>query len=166
MYTNILHFLKDCEVETSGTLKMLNTLTADSLKQKVYDEGRTLSQLAWHIIITWGEMTRKAGIEVDGPTDEIENPDNIEEFIKIYKSLTKSATSFIEKNWTNEMLSEKIDMYGEKWKRGFMLQVLIRHEIHHRGQLTVLMRQAGLKVPGIYGPSKEEWAAYGMPPAK
>jgi len=26
-----------------------------------------------------------------------------------------------------------------------------------------LMRQAGLKVPGIYGPSKEEWALMGMP---
>ncbi|MBI2416475.1 MAG: hypothetical protein HYV28_00920 [Ignavibacteriales bacterium] len=29
--------------------------------------------------------------------------------------------------------------------------------------MTVLMRQAGLKVPGAYGPSREEWAAYGMP---
>jgi hypothetical protein len=30
--------------------------------------------------------------------------------------------------------------------------------------MTVLMRQAGLKVPGVYGPAREEWAAYGMPP--
>ena len=29
--------------------------------------------------------------------------------------------------------------------------------------LYVLMRQAGLAVPGVYGPSKEEWGAYGMP---
>lgn len=28
--------------------------------------------------------------------------------------------------------------------------------------MTVLMRQAGLVVPGIYGPSKEEWANFGM----
>jgi hypothetical protein len=25
------------------------------------------------------------------------------------------------------------------------------------------MRQAGLPVPDIYGPTKEGWAAYGMP---
>ncbi|MBE0644676.1 MAG: hypothetical protein IH600_11400 [Bacteroidetes bacterium] len=31
-------------------------------------------------------------------------------------------------------------------------------------QLTVLMRQAGLLVPGIYGPSREEWSTYGLPP--
>jgi len=24
------------------------------------------------------------------------------------------------------------------------------------------MRQAGLKVPGTYGPAKEEWGAFGM----
>ena len=28
---------------------------------------------------------------------------------------------------------------------------------------AVLMRQAGLKVPGVYGPAREEWAAMGMP---
>jgi uncharacterized damage-inducible protein DinB len=32
--------------------------------------------------------------------------------------------------------------------------------------MTVLMRQAGLKVPGIYGPSREEWSQFGMPPQK
>jgi len=28
----------------------------------------------------------------------------------------------------------------------------------------VLMRQAGLRVPGVYGPAKEEWESYGMEP--
>ena len=28
--------------------------------------------------------------------------------------------------------------------------------------MTVLLRQAGLTVPGIYGPAKEGWAAYGL----
>jgi len=54
-------------------------------------------------------------------------------------------------------------MYGEKWTRGQSLLALMAHEIHHRAQMTVLMRQAGLKVPGVYGPAREEWAAYGMP---
>ncbi len=53
-------------------------------------------------------------------------------------------------------------MFGMMWPRGLTLQVLIRHEIHHRAQMTVLMRLAGLRVPGIYGPSREEWAERGM----
>jgi hypothetical protein len=28
----------------------------------------------------------------------------------------------------------------------------------------VLMRQAGLSVPGVYGPAREDWAALGLPP--
>ena len=56
------------------------------------------------------------------------------------------------------------DMYGEMWKKGKTLGVLVTHQIHHRGQLTVVMRLAGLKVPGVYGPAKEEWANYGMKP--
>ncbi|MEW5994556.1 MAG: DinB family protein, partial [Candidatus Zixiibacteriota bacterium] len=56
------------------------------------------------------------------------------------------------------------EMYGEKWERRFTLLALIQHQIHHRGQMTVLMRQAGLKVPSIYGPVLEDWAQYGQPP--
>jgi uncharacterized damage-inducible protein DinB len=70
----------------------------------------------------------------------------------------------VAKCWSDETLQIEDDMYGEMWKRGKTLGSLINHEIHHRGQMTVLMRQAGLKVPGIYGPSKDEWAQYGMKP--
>ncbi|MEA3297729.1 MAG: DinB family protein, partial [candidate division Zixibacteria bacterium] len=41
---------------------------------------------------------------------------------------------------------------------------LIQHQIHHRGQMTVLMRQAGIKVPSLYGPAKEDWAQMGLEP--
>ena len=53
-------------------------------------------------------------------------------------------------------------MYGEKWMRGVTLRVVTEHEVHHRGQMTILMRQAGLKVPGLFGPAKEEWSEFGM----
>jgi uncharacterized damage-inducible protein DinB len=54
-------------------------------------------------------------------------------------------------------------MYGVRWARGVTLRALLVHQTHHRGQMTVLMRQAGLRVPGVYGPAREEWSAYGMP---
>ena len=40
-------------------------------------------------------------------------------------------------------------MYGEMWKRGTTLGVIISHQIHHRAQLTVVMRLNGLKVPAF-----------------
>ena len=54
------------------------------------------------------------------------------------------------------------EMYGMIWKRGTTLSLLINHQAHHRGQVTILMRQAGVPVIGVYGPAKEEWEAMGM----
>jgi uncharacterized damage-inducible protein DinB len=64
------------------------------------------------------------------------------------------------------MLTDELPMYGSTWRRGDILASLVHHQIHHRGQMTVLMRQAGLVVPGVYGPAREEWAAMGMPPLR
>jgi uncharacterized damage-inducible protein DinB len=68
----------------------------------------------------------------------------------------------LRQQWTDASLQETDEMYGERWPRGLTLRILREHEIHHRGQLTVLMRQAGLSVPGLFGPSREEWQRYGM----
>ena len=68
-------------------------------------------------------------------------------FLISYLFLTNS--SFIEqlkKHYKDEDLQTEDDMYGEKWKRGLTLLYLMLHLAHHRGQMTVLMRQAGLKV--------------------
>ena len=65
--------------------------------------------------------------------------------------------------WSDAALETEDEMYGERWARGRTLLALVAHQAHHRGQMTVLMRQAGLAVPGIYGPAREEWAAFGMP---
>ena len=72
----------------------------------------------------------------------------------------------IELKWTDATLDEELDLYGETWKIGYLLRSLLYHQIHHRGQLTILMRQAKLLVPGVYGPSREEWSQMGMEPMK
>lgn len=41
-------------------------------------------------------------------------------------------------------------------QKGALLQAANLHQVHHRGQMTVLMRQAGLHVPSIYGPSRDD----------
>jgi len=39
--------------------------------------------------------------------------------------------------------------------KGALLRFLIDHQTHHRGQMMVLLRQAGLPVPPVIGPTKE-----------
>jgi uncharacterized damage-inducible protein DinB len=41
-------------------------------------------------------------------------------------------------------------------KRGPTVRMHLRHLIHHRGQLTVYLRELDVPIPSIYGPSADE----------
>ena len=145
------------------TGKILASLTDGSLGQKVSDGGRTLGFLGWHLAQTPGEMLGKVGLSIDGPGFDVECPTSAAAIAEAYAKAARSVNDQVAANWTDETLLQKDEMYGETWERGLTLFYLIAHQGHHRGQMTVLMRQAGLAVPGVYGPSKEEWAAMGAP---
>lgn len=166
MYKSIQEFLNDWAKESESTIKILSVLTDASLNQLVSPGGRTLGFVAWHISTTIGEMMSKTGLDIPAPEEDSDAPSSAEFIKKTYEDSSDLMISEIKQKWTDEMLNDELDMYGQKWVRHNVLDGLIKHEIHHRGQMTVLMRQAGLKVPGVYGPSKEEWESYGMPTMK
>ena len=161
-YTKLSEFLTDWGYESSSTQKLISNLTDKSLKQEVVPGGRTLGRLGWHITDTIGEMMGRTGLKVFSPDMEQYSEENAGHLIECYKNASDSLVEKIKSDWTDATLDMKDDMYGEQWTRGTTLAILIAHQAHHRGQMTVLMRQAGLKVVGIYGPVKEEWAAWGM----
>lgn len=162
MVRKVQDFIEDWKNESESTLNIFNSLTDESLLQKAYSEGRSIGTLAWHIVWTLYEMPEKAGLVDKIMIDKSAVPKTVKEIVESYNAASKNIADEVKKRWTDDSLDEEVDMYGEKWKKGFILDSLIRHEIHHRAQITVLMRQAGLKVPGVFGPSKEEWAAFGM----
>jgi uncharacterized damage-inducible protein DinB len=163
MYRTIQDFLNDWKYEREATLKTFKALTDTSLQQKVTDQGRSLGFLAWHITMTLGEMGGKAGLPVNAPPEDSPVPAKASDIVVAYQQASDSLESIIQAKWNDAMLLDLIDMYGEKWTRAATLVSLVKHQIHHRAQMTVLMRQAGLNVPGIYGPSREEWSQFGMP---
>lgn len=166
MYRTINDFTLDWRDEREATIKILKTLTDESLQQKVSAEGRSLGFLAWHLVLTLSEMGSKMGLQITGPAEDSEQPTNAAEIASTYDISSKSVGEVVRTTWNDASLDEKIDMYGEMWKRGAALASLVKHQTHHRAQMTVLMRQAGLPVPGVYGPSREEWAQFGMPAQK
>jgi uncharacterized damage-inducible protein DinB len=163
MLRKIEDFQKDWTYETEATMKVFNALTDESLGQKVTPTGRSLGFLAWHLTQTLGEMPGHTGLKIDAPAFDREMPSSAKEIAAAYEKAAKSVADEVGKNWTDETLLQEDNMYGETWPRGLTLLLLITHQSHHRGQMTVLMRQAGLPVPGVYGPSREEWEAHGMP---
>lgn len=162
MYRKIEDFERDWKYEVEQTTNLLSNLTDESLNQKVTDDGRTLGFLAWHIAQTMEEMPKLVGLNIDAPTLEAECPKSASEIVKAFETAGNSVLKEIKENWTDETLEKEDEMYGNTWNRGTTLLYLILHQAHHRGQITVLMRQAGLKVIGIYGPAREEWEEQGM----
>ena len=164
MITSITQFQEYWKQETEGTSKIMAVLTDASLKQAITKEHRTLGRLAWHVTMSIVEMLGRVGLNFQGINHESPVPKTAAEIKSTYDKVAANSLEQIGKNWNDATLKQTDDMYGQQWSRGMTLRILIDHEIHHRGQMTVLMRQAGLKVPGLMGPSLEECAQYGMKP--
>lgn len=163
MFTSIETFIAAWEQERAATLRIFDRLTPESLETRASAESRTLGRLAWHLAVTIGEMSHRGGLEVDGPTEEGDVPD-LARITATYRRASESLVEALRRQWTDATLGKSFEMYGgEMWTGGVTLGALLCHEIHHRGQMTTLMRLAGLAVPGPYGPAREEWAQYGMP---
>ncbi|MBK9153405.1 MAG: DinB family protein [Chloracidobacterium sp.] len=163
MFRKINDFTRAWEYEVEATGKVFGMLTDDALGQKVAPDGRDLGFIGWHITQTLNEMPGHVGLKIEGPGPDDAQPKTAAEIAAAFETAARSVSDEVSKNWTDETLLEKDEMYGEIWARGVTLFYLIAHQAHHRGQMTVLMRQAGLTVPGVYGPAKEEWAAMGAP---
>jgi uncharacterized damage-inducible protein DinB len=163
MYRRIVDFQEDFAQENQATLKVINALSDASLGQRVTPEGRSIGRLVWHIVGTLHEMPASAGLATGAAEAEAPVPATAAEIASAYERAAAAVRAAVDGAWSDADLDGEIALYGESWKRGRVLSALIRHEAHHRGQITVLMRQAGLPVPGVYGPAREEWAAYGMP---
>ena len=164
MIHTIIDFEHLWSAEIESTQKVFKHLKNDSLTKVIHPDVRTLGRLAWHIVITIPEMMGKTGLKTAGPQEHDPIPVTAKEILQGYSTAAISLLDEVKKNWTDATLEEKDEMYGEKWKRGFTLQALINHQIHHRGEMIALMRIAGLAVPGIYGPTRDEWAQFGMQP--
>ena len=163
MYYKVEDFKNDWKTESEMTLKIFNNLTNESLDKKFDDKVRTPGRLAWHIVNSLPEMMNRTELnlgEFDYENSEV--PESVTEIIREYKSFSEKLINEISEKWNDNSLTEKLNLYGEDWEKGRLLSILISHQIHHRAQLMVVMRLAGLKVPGIYGPAQEEWTSMGM----
>ena len=163
MYRTIQDFIDDWKEESALTLQIFEAVDESKKAEKLNDNVRSLDRLAWHLTQTLSEMPFHAGLFAEDPLEHIPVPDAFKEIIATYNDYSNKVAELVTKNWTDKSLEEEVNMYGQQWKKSKVLSVLIRHQVHHRGQMTAIMRALGMPVPGIYGPAKEEWSRFGMP---
>jgi uncharacterized damage-inducible protein DinB len=164
LYRHVEDFLRAYEFQVEGTSRIFAKLTDQNLGQRVTEGHRTLGQMAWHIVTSVAEMMSRTGLEMSSVSLKAPPPTSAAAIAEGYRKVTRELVSGLQDSWNDQTLLQTDEMYGQTWSRGLTLSVLMNHEIHHRGQMTVLLRQASEQVPGIFGPAKEEWDQYGMEP--
>ncbi|MFB4327944.1 DinB family protein [Paenibacillus sp. CR_12] len=161
MYRTVADFLTEWKDEAALTQRILDSLTDESLQQQVYPEGRTLGRIAWHFVTNIPEYLSEFGLVIEQIPNSAEVP-AAKEIAETFRLLSSDAAKAVEEQWTDETLTQVQNAFGRQESNATIFMGLIKHIVHHRGQVTVLMRQAGLKIPAVYGPSKEGWIQMGV----
>ncbi|TDF94800.1 DinB family protein [Paenibacillus piri] len=163
MYTTINDFAEEWDREFQLTEEVLNALTDASLQQPVANERRTLGQIAWHLVMSVQYMTY-CGLVFDGLAEDAPVPESAAVIAQNYRKIGRSFLNAVKAQWSDEQLLISQNVMGEEWKNGATLRFILMHQSHHRGQMTVLMRQAGLRIPEVYGPTYDTWVDKGVAP--
>ncbi len=156
MFTSANDFLKEWKREAAITQKVLDVLTEDSLSQEVAPGMFSIGSLAWHITGSVYYFPLQVGVNFEVPDLKKSAPQSASEIADTYKTVSERLSVAFAEQVTDEKMNEVVTVFGMDMPVQALFHTLIQHQVHHRGQLTVLMRQAGLTVPGVYGPSKEE----------
>jgi uncharacterized damage-inducible protein DinB len=161
MIHTIEEFKKEWAAESEITAAVLDAMTDASLPQAIAEGRRTLGGIAWHLAESLGYM---ASLGLDFTAPDPGQRSTAEGIAAEYRRLSRDLADAICSQWNDDTLLLKQEIAGELWSNGATLRFTLMHQAHHRGQLTVLMRQAGLRLPDVYGPSYDTWVDKGMTP--
>lgn len=156
MYRTVNDFIGDWTEAAEGTRKILNSLSDDKLDQAIVEGHSTLGWLGWHLATSPVFFASLVGLHVESAIDKSKEQIKVIDIVETYEKIVEAIKCEVESNLTDEKLVEKIESFAGETTRGTLLRKLIDHQTHHRGQMTVLLRQAGLPVPGVMGPTREE----------
>src|SRR5699024_9049920 len=147
MYRKVDDFIHEWERARAGTMKVLEAMTDDKLGQKIVEGHNTLGWLGWHLATAQSYFGDLVGITLNVKA----NPKKAFEIVEIYNKLSQQLADKVKQEFTDASMEENVDMHGSPAPRGAILRTMVDHQTHHRGQMTVLLRQASLPVPGVMG---------------
>jgi len=154
----------DHEIKT--TRNVLERVDWEKKDWKPHEKSMTFGGLAAHVaeIGMWCISTlNTSGIDME------KNPyfppafSSLEELLKDFDSKIKEGRALLEKTSDEAFMETWTMKAGEKVfmsmpRIAAYRSIVIKHTVHHRGQLSVYLRMNDIPVPSIYGPSADEAA--------
>jgi len=155
--------LQELEQEARTTRRVLERVPEDRLSWRPHPTARTLGELALHVAIVPGAIAELAASPSPAQVPRFADPSPkaASELIpaldaaigKARKALGAMDDASLAATW-RLMLGDR-ELFAIP-RVAFLRSTMLNHWYHHRGQLSVYLRQLGVKIPSIYGPSADE----------
>jgi uncharacterized damage-inducible protein DinB len=156
--------LPEFDHEMRTTRRFLERVPDDKLNWQPHPKSMTLGRLATHIaeIPHWAQTIIKDSVfEMDPASFVPKTAASRVELLKTFDNCVASARALVASvsdaelmaTWTmkaggHEVISQPKAMV---WR-----SMIMNHSIHHRGQLSVFLRENNVPIPSMYGPSADE----------
>lgn len=154
MYRTVEDFLQDWKASAKGTLNVIQSITDEKKDYAIVEGHNSLQWLAWHLVKTAGAFGQFAKLQIPAPGPDMDMPESMQEIAAYYEQVMKAYEREVP-TVTDAQLLEEVPAFGGTMPLGKILRLVVDHQTHHRGQMTVLLRQAGLTVPPVMGPTAE-----------
>jgi uncharacterized damage-inducible protein DinB len=155
--------LQELEAEAGTTRRVLERVPDNQLAWRPHEKARTLGELALHVAVVPGAVAELFGgpSPAQAPQFADPSPKSASELIPALDDSIAKAKKVLGGMDDATFMAVFRLMHGEREifaiPRGALLRsVMLNHWYHHRGQLTVYLRELDVPVPSIYGPSADE----------
>ena len=155
--------LQELEHEARTTRRVLERVPDAHLAWKPHQKSMTLGQLALHIATVPGNVAELASqSSVAAPPEFRQAPAaTAAELLPALEASVAKAKALLGGMDDAAMTSTWRLMNGDHElmavpRVALLRSIMLNHWYHHRGQLSVYLRQLDVPVPSIYGPSADE----------
>jgi len=154
--------LMEIDQEAQTTKRVLERIPENKLAWKPHPKAFSLGQLALHIASVPGSIAAAAVPDsMEAPAFSQPEPKSRQEVLDTFSKSLVSAKETLNKMDDARLMSMwSLTKNGKVLmsvpRIGFIRAILMNHNYHHRGQLSVYLRMLDVPVPSIYGPSADE----------
>jgi uncharacterized damage-inducible protein DinB len=146
--------------EAKTTARVIRAFPANKLEFKPHERSRSIRDLAWQCVIDERVIEKiiEGASNLRNVPASPPPPETMEEIALAYEKAHREASEKMRRPETQFSRSVTVTMRGGsiQLEQAETIWGNLLDQVHHRGQLTVYLRQAGGKVPSIYGPSGDE----------
>ncbi len=154
--------LQELEEEAQTTRRVLQRVPDGQLAWRPHEKARTLGELALHVAIVPGGVAEFAvQSPVQAPQFTDPSPNSASELIPALDQSIAKAKKLLGGMDDATLMAIWRMMQGDRElfaipRVALLRSSMLNHWYHHRGQLTVYLRELGVPIPSIYGPSADE----------